>query len=440
MNKKADTTISPFANHPCFSDSARHAFGRIHLPVAPKCNIQCNFCDRRFDCLNESRPGVSSVILSPHQALVYLEKTMSVRKDISVAGIAGPGDPFANPEETMETLRLVRKKFPKLILCVATNGLNVFPYLKEMAKLSISHISITINAVDPAIGEKIYAWVRDGITIYRGREAAEVLICRQLEALVGIKENHIAVKINTIIIPGINDGHIAEIAQKTRSAGADIMNPIPLLPVAGTAFENIPSPSPEIVGTCRAQAAEYLSIMSHCTRCRSDAVGLLGEKVGNSTISLLQSCAALPLMPLESRPYIACATREGALVNLHLGHAEKFHIYAYDGGSCKLVAVRSAPAPGGGDRRWVRLAEILADCRAVLAESAGAVPREALRKLGIKVIVTSGLIEENLAALFTGKAVRESSGQAGCAGDCSEQEIKPSPGKGCGGCAGQGCG
>ena len=40
--------------HPCFDADARHQFGRVHLPVAPACNVQCNFCDRKYDCPNES--------------------------------------------------------------------------------------------------------------------------------------------------------------------------------------------------------------------------------------------------------------------------------------------------------------------------------------------------------------------------------------------------
>ena len=70
-------------------------------------------------------------------------------------GIAGPGDPFANPDETLETLRRVRAKYPEILLCVATNGLNLPPYLDELAKLKVSHVSITVNAVDPQIGAKI---------------------------------------------------------------------------------------------------------------------------------------------------------------------------------------------------------------------------------------------------------------------------------------------
>ena len=151
-----------FNNHPCFSKEAHKKYGRIHLPVAPRCNIQCNFCNRKYDCINESRPGVTSNVLTPGQAVAYLESVVAKRPEISVVGIAGPGDPFANPEETMQTLRLVRKKFPKLMLCVATNGMGVGPYIDELAELNTSHVTITMTAIDPEIGAKIYSWVRDG--------------------------------------------------------------------------------------------------------------------------------------------------------------------------------------------------------------------------------------------------------------------------------------
>ncbi len=46
--------------HPCFNESAKGTCGRVHLPVAPECNIKCNYCNRKYDCVNESRPGVTS--------------------------------------------------------------------------------------------------------------------------------------------------------------------------------------------------------------------------------------------------------------------------------------------------------------------------------------------------------------------------------------------
>ena len=63
--------------------------------------------------MNESRPGVTSTVLTPQQALAYLSDVVAKRPEISVMGIAGPGDPFANPDETMETLRLVAETFPE---------------------------------------------------------------------------------------------------------------------------------------------------------------------------------------------------------------------------------------------------------------------------------------------------------------------------------------
>jgi len=430
MNKKTGPQMLEISNHPCFDDKARHKYGRIHLPVAPNCNIQCNFCDRQYDCVNESRPGVTSVVLSPHQALAYLKKVFALRKDISVAGIAGPGDPFANPEETIETLRLVRKEYPDLLLCVATNGLNIFPYIEELAKLRVSHITITVNAVDPLIGKKIYAWVRDKVNIYRGKEAAEVLLCRQLEGLIGIKKHGITAKINTIIIPGVNDGHIAEISRKVSEAGSDIMNLIPMYAVAGTPFGNFPEPTPGLLENCRKDASRFMPIMSHCTRCRSDAVGLLGEKLSSESVSLLQSCASLPPNRQEYQPYVACASREGISVNMHLGRAGKIYIYGRDGNAYKLITVRKISKSGNSGKRWLKLAKTLKDCRVVLVEAAGGAPREILGKQGIRIITFPGLIEKGLEAVYGGGYISGSADQGNCI--CKKINLESDSSCGCG--------
>ena len=182
-------------NHPCFNKEICHDVGRIHLPVAPKCNIQCNYCNRKYDCVNESRPGVTSTTLSPGQALAYVEKVMENRGDIAVVGIAGPGDPMANVEETLKTFQLIRERFPKMILCLSTNGLGLTEEIvAELAKLKVSHITITINAVDPEIGANVYAWARHEKKIYRGERAGALMIERQFQALRWIKEHGMIAK------------------------------------------------------------------------------------------------------------------------------------------------------------------------------------------------------------------------------------------------------
>ena len=181
-------------NHPCFNVHAKGTCGRVHLPVAPDCNIKCNYCNRKYDCVNESRPGVTSSVLTPDQAVLYLERVLEKAPNITVAGIAGPGDAFAKPKGTMETLRLIRNRFPEILLCLATNGLNVAPYIAELAELQVSHVTMTVNAVDPEIGARIYSWVRDGKVIYRGIDAAKLLLARQLEAIAALKAHGIVVK------------------------------------------------------------------------------------------------------------------------------------------------------------------------------------------------------------------------------------------------------
>jgi len=415
--------------HPCFNEAARETAARIHLPVAPRCNVQCNFCDRKYDCLNESRPGVTSAVLTPQQAVYYLDRAMEVSPEIRVVGIAGPGDPFASPEPTLETLRLVRNRYPEMLLCVASNGLEVAAHAAALGKLQVSHVTLTVNAIDPGIGARIYAWVRAGIRVLRGVDAAAALLERQRAAIVELKRHGITVKINTIVLPGVNDGHAAEVAREVASLGADIMNCIPVYPVAGTPFETLPQLEHGKLAELRRQTGEYLPQMEHCTRCRADAVGLLGEAQSSELIELLQSTAAGPANPNERRPYVALASHEGVLINQHVGEAARFWIFEPEpGGPPALVETRDAPEGGGGATRWYELAEMLHDCKAVFTSAVGQTPRRILEQHGIRVIEAVGVASDAIAAWSsTGQVPRGMQKLfQGCGSGCA------GPGTGCG--------
>ncbi|HMQ53512.1 MAG TPA: nitrogenase cofactor biosynthesis protein NifB [Anaerolineae bacterium] len=416
------------ANHPCFNDKARHTYGRVHLPVAPKCNVQCNFCNRKYDCVNESRPGVTSAVLSPYQALAYLDQVMAELDNISVVGIAGPGDPFANAERTLETLQLVRAKYPRIILCLATNGLGLPPYVKEVADLQVSHVTITVNAVDPAIGAKIYAWARYGKKLYRPEEGAEILLKRQLEAIQGLKKHGVTVKVNTIIMPGINDDHIEAVAQKMAELGVDILNCMSYYPTSGSAFENMMPPSPQRVTEVRQKAGVYLPLMHHCARCRADAVGLLGEGTSEAMMQKLQMAKQLPRQPQPAprqadtdRPYIAVTSREGVLVNQHLGEADQIFVYGHKNGSIDWIETRPTPTPGSGLERWQQLSQVIGDCRALLVSGIGASPKEVLTEAGIEILEVEGLIDEAVKAVFEERSLNHllKRGRTVCGAACS---------------------
>ena len=153
-------TKAELDNHPCFNKKASANYGRVHLPVAPHCNIQCNFCNRIYDCANENRPGVTAKVQTPDESVKFLEKLFKFRQDISVIGIAGPGDPMCDADKTLAIFEKCKSHFPNALLCLSTNGLALPEHVDEIVRLGVSHVTVTVNAVTPDVGSKIYSWVR----------------------------------------------------------------------------------------------------------------------------------------------------------------------------------------------------------------------------------------------------------------------------------------
>ena len=94
---------------------------------------------------------------------------------------------------------------------------------------------------------------------------------------------------------------------------------------------------------------------------------------------------------------------EGILVNQHLGEAQHFGIWQETPEGFRQIEQRQAPPTGGGLRRWLSLARLLDDCRAVLTSGIGETPNEILKKSGLKTITMGGFIEEGLKAVYHGK-------------------------------------
>jgi len=269
-------TLRKIQEHPCFSEKACHAFGRCHIPVAPKCNIQCNYCIRDFDCVNESRPGVTTKVLNAREALDMVRKVLEKYQYIKVVGIAGPGEPLAN-EETFEALKLLHDEFPNVIACISTNGLLLPEKIDLLEKYGVGNITVTLNAIDPEIGAKIYQHIDYKGKKYTGIEGAKILLENQLKGIEEAVRRHIIVKINTVYIPGINDFHIPDIAKKVGGMGVYTFNVIPLIPQYK--FADIAPPTPEMKKKMQDACAPFVKQMRHCQRCRADAIGRLGHDI-----------------------------------------------------------------------------------------------------------------------------------------------------------------
>ncbi len=288
------------------------------------------------------------------------------------------------------------------MLCLATNGLALSPYIDELAQLGISHVTVTLNAIDYDIGAQIYSFIRHGKKVLSPKTGIKILLEKQLEAIASLKEKGITTKVNTIILPGINEDHIEAVAKKMGELKVDILNCVPFYPNKGSAFANLGEPPKEIVRKIRKKAEQYIPQMYHCARCRADAIGILGEENNAELVEKLKECSELPEIYDEKRPYVAVATLEGALVNQNLGKARELFIYGRKDGEIVFIESRKTPEPGQGMKRWEKLAETIDDCRALLAHAIGHNPREVISKKGIDILELDGMIDEAVEAVFEG--------------------------------------
>jgi nitrogenase molybdenum-iron protein alpha/beta subunit/MoaA/NifB/PqqE/SkfB family radical SAM enzyme/predicted Fe-Mo cluster-binding NifX family protein len=270
----ADRKEDKTATHPCYNCGA-HQYARMHLPVAPGCNISCNYCLRKYDCPNESRPGVTTSVLKPEEALLKFLEVRDRVSNLSVVGIAGPGDALANFEETKKTLTLIREKAPEITFCLSTNGLLLPQYAQELITLGVSHVTVTVNAVDPLIGARIYRHVDYMGTRYFGEAAAAILLSSQLAGIRMLTSRGVACKVNIVMLKGINERHIPDIVAKVKDLGAVITNIMQMIPVKGSAFEQLPLVSNREILEMRNKCSAIMKQMYHCRQCRADAVGTL---------------------------------------------------------------------------------------------------------------------------------------------------------------------
>ena len=391
------------SEHPCFCEDAHHSFARMHLPVAPRCNIQCNYCNRKFDCSNESRPGVTSVVLEPQQALQKVKAVKEAIPQLSVIGIAGPGDPLAN-EATFESLELIGKEMPGLTLCVSTNGLALPDCAQRLYDLGVRFVTVTMNCMDPKIGAKIYdAVVFDGKK-YSGVEGAEILRDRQIEGIKKCVALGMLVKINIVMIPDINDSHIPDLVAYVRSLGIYMVNILPLIPVEGTKFSDLRAPTPlerrDMMDRCGLDGR----MMRHCRQCRADAIGLLGQD-RSAEFANIEGCGLkdsrinVTFETEHDESKVAVATSDGKNVNSGFGNASEFRIYATDGNTVrflKTVAVDRSGSVAGKDHRdhIESIIRQLEDCGTVIVEEIGPMPSKILSELGVRVVITQGDVNE----------------------------------------------
>ncbi|MCB1512735.1 MAG: nitrogenase cofactor biosynthesis protein NifB, partial [Hyphomicrobiaceae bacterium] len=294
----------------------------------------------------------------------------------------------------------------------------------------IDHVTITINCVDPEIGAKIYPWVFWQNRRIRGAKGAKILIEQQQKGLEMLIERGILVKVNSVMIPGVNDKHLVEVSKIVKSKGAFLHNVMPLIAEAehGTFYGVMGQrgPNAKELSALQDECAGDMNMMRHCRQCRADAVGLLGEDRGAEfTLDKIegmeidyaaamekraeihaqieahraeQAAAAAgeeanPLgdLPADLRPVLmAVATQGQGIVNQHFGHAKEFLVYEASPAGVRFIGHRKAEqycsgddTCGEGESTLDITIRSLEGCEAVICSKVGYSPWEKLEAAGI---------------------------------------------------------
>lgn len=394
--------------HPCFNGCGSQ-YARMHLPIAPKCNIQCNYCVRKFDCPNESRPGVTTEVLSPEDAARKYQMVKEKIPNLKVVGIAGPGDSLAEFEKTKRTLELIRAADPEVTFCLSTNGLMLPLYADELVELGVSHVTVTMNAVNATIGAKIYKHIDYMGNRYYGEVGAAILMANQLAGLKRLTTLGIVCKVNIVMLKGINEFHIPIVVAKAKELGCEITNIMQMIPVKGSAFENMPLTSNKEIMEMRKKCELSMKQMYHCRQCRADAIGTLdNDQSINFRGCTGGSCSTEEKKEqVEEKPILfAVSSKSGVLVDQHFGHATDFYIYEYKDNNIRFKERRSVSkycdgsescdGMGGGNKEGKidAILETVKDCKGVLAMRIGEAPKKRLKENSIETFTTYDRIED----------------------------------------------
>jgi nitrogen fixation protein NifB len=169
-----------------------------------------------------------------------------------------------------------------MTLCLSTNGLLLPEKIDTILEYDVHSLTVTINALTPETGARVYEWIKYDGQRFDGKEAAAILLAQQLKGVQMAAAAGMLVKVNFVYIPGVNDHETLDLAVKVRGLGASMMNIMPVIPVGK--FKDVERPSEATMEMVRNQAELILSQARHCKQCRADAAGLVGQDIDLSAL------------------------------------------------------------------------------------------------------------------------------------------------------------
>jgi cyclic pyranopterin phosphate synthase len=186
------------------TDQLKRPLRDLRVSITDRCNLRCQYC------LPEELFGPDFAFF-PREELLTFEEINSVVAAFVGLGVRKVritgGEPLLR-RDVGDLVRLLRKTGPDLDLAMTTNGLRLDRHLTSLRNAGLDRLNISLDALDPRIGQKMAGRTLDTETIWA--------------AVVRSKAMGYRVKLNTVIKKGVNECQVLPLAERCRTAGIEL--------------------------------------------------------------------------------------------------------------------------------------------------------------------------------------------------------------------------
>lgn len=323
--------------------------------------------------------------------------------------IDGPGDPLASPENVLRALSLVREHHPDVLTGLVIDGPLLGEYKDELETFGLGYLVLRMDAGSLRSAERLVTGAVYRADVLERTEAAGLWIEEMERALAIARRRGIPVAVRTTLLPTVNGREIEAIAQRALKGGAERMDVVPHVPVAGAPLERAGVPT----------AAELEEARDDVARVFADAPARNGPRVTDwlnphrchdvdlDALDAVDVLRTLPdphedprpaqMLPRRRAQIIAVASRDGTLVDATLASSPLLRIYAVTDNHIRCLGTRHLEPclrrrhDGVGDAQAFLRAVV--GCRAVVATALSARAVTLLRAVGIRPIAVGGPVE-----------------------------------------------
>ncbi|WP_457563215.1 GTP 3',8-cyclase MoaA [Caminibacter pacificus] len=177
-------------------DSFNRTIDYIRVSVTSRCNFRCLYCMPNTPFEWEPHEN----ILSYEEMFEFLR--LAIDEGVKKIRLTG-GEPLLRKDIDV-FVKMLHDYKPELDLALTTNGYYLKEYAKRLKKAGLKRVNVSLDSLKPEVAAKI---------------AQKDVLNKVIEGILEAKKEGLLVKLNTVVMKGINDGEILDLLEWAKKHG-----------------------------------------------------------------------------------------------------------------------------------------------------------------------------------------------------------------------------